>query len=274
MNDAAERTLAVIAAEEEKGSTEYKRQLCSPSASRLRSLATQMSYRLDEGMGRCTYQIGVEDDGCHSLLSYASVAESARIVECIARSLNAVVLERLMIQGEVVAEKSGDGASDTSRFILSSSKEDLTVVEEPSILGDGSQLDGAEGGDFPPADDEKEEKIGENGSTNFNGTDASRGEDVIRIGRRPLIKDDNISGPESFTRCELTIQRIETHLLDPTPLSLASIARGQRQSQAPTNTGISSSMVMTVLLLVSLMLETDLSRPYRMVWLVPRSLRI
>ena len=71
------------------------------NAARLRSLATQMSYRLDEGHGACLYRIGVEDDGCHSLLDYCSIAESARLLECIARSLNAVVLERKMIQNEV-----------------------------------------------------------------------------------------------------------------------------------------------------------------------------
>ena len=29
-----------------------------------------------------------------------------------------------------------------------------------------------------------------------------------------------------YTRCELTIQRVETHLLDPSPLSLSSLSRG------------------------------------------------
>ena len=84
------------------GRVEYKRQVHSSSAARLRSLATQMSYRLDEGHGLCCYRVGVEDNGCHSLLDYATVAESARILECIARSLNAVVVERKIIQNEVV----------------------------------------------------------------------------------------------------------------------------------------------------------------------------
>ncbi len=95
---------------------EYKRQLIQPTASRLRRLATQMSYRLDEGQGTCTYFLGVEDDGCHSLLSYAVVSESARVLECIARSLNAIVVKRTMIQKEIKefendigADVSGDG---------------------------------------------------------------------------------------------------------------------------------------------------------------------
>eukprot|EP00957_Ditylum_brightwellii_P056629 4292459-Ditylum_brightwellii.AAC.1 len=66
-----------------------------------------MVYRLDEGKGRCIYFIGVEDDGCHSMLDYATISESARILECIARSLNAVVLERKMIQNEIIMGEDG-----------------------------------------------------------------------------------------------------------------------------------------------------------------------
>ena len=52
------------------GSSEYKRRVHSNlSSARLRTLSTQMSYRLDEGGGRCTYHVGVEDDRCHSLLA-------------------------------------------------------------------------------------------------------------------------------------------------------------------------------------------------------------
>jgi len=215
MNDTTERTLSVIPAEKEDGCTEYKRQLRNPTPSRLRSLATQMSYRLDEGMGRCTYQVGVEDDGCHSLLDYASVAESARIIECIARSLNAVVLERLMIQGEVTASSTDDSSpssDDKDQLVLSYSKDSLVVVEQPSVMGDGSSSIIGE-------DEEKEEKTADDDSS-------KKSEEVIRIGRRHLIKEG--TGPEAYTRCELTIQRVETHLLDPTPLSLASITRGQK----------------------------------------------
>ena len=98
------------------GRVEYKRQVHNSSAARMRSLATQMSYRLDEGNGCCMYRIGtfaamhcnsvlfqeypshsptgylshqgVEDDGCHSLLDYEAVAESARVLGeyCTSRS--------------------------------------------------------------------------------------------------------------------------------------------------------------------------------------------
>jgi len=64
-------------------------------------LTTQMSYRLDQGNGICTYCIGIEDDGSHSLLDYESILESAHNLESIAASLNSIVLERKIIQGEV-----------------------------------------------------------------------------------------------------------------------------------------------------------------------------
>jgi hypothetical protein len=122
-----------------------------------------MSFRLDQGHGRCLYRIGVEDDGCHSLLSYDSVAESARVVECIARTLNAIVVERIMIQNEINSNNS---------YVL--------VVSEPCILGDAM------------------------GKTQTMDT----------TNQQQLNKMDGV-----YTRAELFIQRIETHLLDPTPVS-------------------------------------------------------
>jgi small GTP-binding protein len=95
------RHLKVCDPEKQNGNVEYKRQLIKPSVSRLRSLATQMSYRLDEGHGECIYHIGVEDDGCHSLLDYPSISHSSMVLECIARSLNVIITKKVMIQGEI-----------------------------------------------------------------------------------------------------------------------------------------------------------------------------
>ena len=157
------------------GSTEYKRRIHSPTTSRLRSLATQMSYRLDEGMGRCTYQVGVEDDGCHSLLDYASVSESARILECIARSLNAVVVERLMIQGDVVIGEDGKPTRSTC-------EEDLVVVQEPSVFGNGHIQEIS-----ATLEDAKEEK-------------RDSDESIIIRGKHKL--NTKGGGSQLFTRCE------------------------------------------------------------------------
>ena len=99
---------AVVPPEDESGPTEYKRQVHKPTLTRQRSLATQMSYRLDQGNGVCMYRIGVEDDGRHSLLDHSNVAESATALEAIARTLNAIVLERRMIQNEVGTRKEDD----------------------------------------------------------------------------------------------------------------------------------------------------------------------
>ena len=158
-----------------------------------------MSYRLDQGNGSCTYRIGVEDDGCHSLLDYGCIAETARVLECLARSLNAVVLERKIIQNEVVTDCDGSPVKCNVE-----NRQPLFVIE-PSLMGDGREQlsmgvsDGSHSG-----------KLDEEKST----------------------KDDlglQIDRECAFTRAELTIQRIETHLLDPSPLSLAEIAGGDHQ---------------------------------------------
>ena len=44
------------------------------------------------------YRIGIKDNGCHPLLDYLAINESAWILEGTARSLNSGVLSRRMIQ--------------------------------------------------------------------------------------------------------------------------------------------------------------------------------
>jgi hypothetical protein len=132
-----------------------------------------MSYRLDEGQGRCVYRVGVEDDGCHSLLSYKEVAESCRILEFIARSLNAVVVDRKMIQNEIKREPDGT---------LVLIEQDPLVVLEPSVLGD------------------------------------ARGRPLETV--EETKGDSLVDKAAAFTRAELTIQSVETHLLDPVPFNL------------------------------------------------------
>jgi small GTP-binding protein len=161
----------------QNGSIEYKRQVQS-SPARLRSLATQMSYRLDEGNGNCLYRVGVEDNGAHSLLDYPSVAESCRILECIARSLNAIVTCRKIIQNEIVHDENGDP--------IPNEKSDPAFVIEPSIWG--LNLDSSAG------ESEKED-------------------DDVRLQKEA-----------AYTRAELSIHRVETHLLDPSPVSVAELA--------------------------------------------------
>lgn len=195
-------SVQVVPPELEDGNTEYKRQVYQPTSSRVRSLATQMSYRLDEGKGYCTYNIGVEDDGRHSLLTYDSVAESARVLECIGRSLNAIVIERKIIQNDVVL--------NDDRIRINSMEEDTEgtnesnnenfgpvsiIIEEPifgKLRSNVNQLH----------EDEKEEKTEEVSTA------------TAIAPTSPRIQK------QLFTRCELMLQRIETHLLDPSPIPL------------------------------------------------------
>ena len=82
------------------------------------------------------YRIGVEDNGCHSLMDYDECAETAKVLEYLARSLNAVVLERKMIQNEVVRDEDGVPMKVESE---NGNGDAVLVVLEPSLLGDGKE---------------------------------------------------------------------------------------------------------------------------------------
>lgn len=201
------RVIPVVEPEEESGRVEYKRQLHQCSTSRLEKLKTQMSFRLDEGNGYCVYRIGVEDDGCHSLLDYEKCAETARVLEYIARSLNSVVLERRMIQKELVQDENGN---------IEKSSGPVSSVLEPSLLGDG-----------------REHFFDEDGEQKKSET--------------PPEEDKIDKAPGAFTRGELTIQRIETHLLDPSPMSLKELGKsqdGNETSNGASNGQASASLPM------------------------------
>lgn len=208
IDETAKRSIVVVEPEKQNGNIEYKRQvLQAVSADRLRSLSTQMSFRLDEGHGRCMYRIGVEDNGCHSLLAYPQVAESARVLECIARSLNAVVVERIMIQNEVEQPK-GD---DDSTMIVKAQGNPIKVEEPPAlgdILGNGRN----------------------HNKKNIHNNE-NKEDDTVRLRKEP----------DCFTRAEITIQRIETHLLDPSPISLSDLTDLIKDMSATSFNGRSSS---------------------------------
>lgn len=216
----ARRSLRVIDPESHDGYAEYKRQVHKNlSTTRLRTLSTQMSYRLDEGKGRCTYHIGVEDDGCHSLLDYPSVSESAWILESIARSLNSVVLQRRMFQNEI--ECSHDDAENNDEdgtLTLVKDRSRVIVVEEPPVLDRGNM-----GDYYATNEDEKEDKVDGGGG----GGDAgeSSGSITTTVEGSNKNKSRLCTGEGSYTRCELIIQRVETHMLDPSPLSLSALSR-------------------------------------------------
>lgn len=164
---------------------------------RLRSLATQMSYRLDEGNGECTYHIGVEDDGCHSLLDYISVSHSAMVLECIARSMNVIVTQRIMIQGEIKLDscKEVGRRKELSNLepFLKHCNLSICRVEEPPIFTYDSL--GAV-------------------SSSWYGSQ-------IPTSTQQLRKQ-----PGVYTRCIIHVKRIETHLLDSSPIPLFEMTNG------------------------------------------------
>ena len=134
-------------------------------------------------------KVSVFDYACLSCTLFNSSAALTRIIETIqsiARSLNAVVIGRKMIQNEV---HEGEG-----RLRLADNPP--LVIDEPSVLGvGGANLDGA-----TVNEDSKEEKT----------EDIINNSDIgVKKGKAPKLCTEE----GSFTRCELTIQRIETHLL-------------------------------------------------------------
>mmetsp|Transcript_19672 Transcript_19672/g.41257 ORF Transcript_19672/g.41257 Transcript_19672/m.41257 type:complete len:770 (+) Transcript_19672:94-2403(+) len=234
------RALRVIDAENHDGSAEYKRQVHKQlSTTRLRTLSTQMSYRLDEGNGRCTYHIGVEDDGCHSLLDYPSISESAWILESIARSLNSIVLERKMIQNEILVRVEEGDEEHKEVLTLTEDQAGVIVVEEPPVLDNHIH------GSYHNAEDEdnedEEKKLGSEAGDDE--TTPEEEEEKDGKDEKPKVKLCTEEG--SYTRCELTIQRIETHLLDPSPLSLSSLSRGSSFAEGVDGTTIGTTTVLT-----------------------------
>jgi len=203
-----------------------------------------MSYRLDEGRGRCTYHIGVEDDGCHSLLDYPAISESAWVLEGIARSLNSVVLTRRMIQNEIDEVHSVDGKEageeeNEENIVISLTRDpsQVIIVDEPSVLGSGGGLASSSDGCFGYNDSNnnddtttmdggsgEDEKMGEGGGNNEGGGGGGGGSVVGGRKQQQQTTTRLCTEEGSYTRCELTIQRVETHLLDPSPLSLSSLS--------------------------------------------------
>jgi len=151
-----------------------------------------------------------------------------------------VVLERKMIQNEIVVvtksieveegkevEENHDQDNVGELALqLVEDRGEVIVVEEPPVLGSRSSSRGYSNN----VDEMKEEKV-----------DGSGGEEDMENKKKICTEEG------SYTRCELTIQRVETHLLDPSPLSLSSLSRGSSFGE-----GVDGAMVATELSLMTL----------------------
>jgi small GTP-binding protein len=170
-------------------------------------------------------------------LDYPAVSESAWILESIARSLNSIVLERKMIQNEIEEDSEDEGTGTGNKLRLAKDQSRVIVVDEPPVLGRGNNHSHSDSAGLK--EDEKEEKE-DNMINNDNNTAGGN------------KKSNKLCTEEgSYTRCELTIQRIETHLLDPSPLSLSSLSRGSSFGE-----GVEGAIATTDLNLASLKLNS------------------
>jgi len=113
-----------------------------------------------------------------------------------------VVVTRVMMQKEVALGKDGEVEDITKGSHLVRELEPSVFEHHYNGGGTTVRLDESK-------DDDKEEK-----------TDAMDGGEHAAIRIR--------KGSQDFTRCELIVQRVETHLLDPTPVELVELANGGR----------------------------------------------
>jgi len=91
------QSVRVLDPEDENGNIEYKRQILNPTYARSIGLTTQLSFRLDQGMGLALYMLGVEDNGYHSLSSLSDLKKSVSSLARIAKSLGAEVTKVTII---------------------------------------------------------------------------------------------------------------------------------------------------------------------------------
>jgi len=206
------RLLPIVEPEKQDGNVEYKRQVDTSSRhnniNNGSSLANRINYRLDIGNGKCRFRLGVEEGGHHSLLDYAAMEESANVLEEIARGLNAIVLERIMIQEEVAL-------NDDGVPILNPKTESRQIHELSAYENDYNDDEDTYGGRRRGNNEEK--------------MDSSASLFVTEDGI-PIKAKQNV-----FTRCDLTIRRVETHLLDHSPTSQSKQkTKGSKQHQEET----------------------------------------
>ena len=70
--------------EKDTGNIEYKLKLIDKDVNKINTLTTQMRYRCLEGNGECIYNIGVEDNGTMTGITYEEYIETIKNINLIA----------------------------------------------------------------------------------------------------------------------------------------------------------------------------------------------
>lgn len=84
--------MSKLVPESDSGSIEYKWRLINLTSNRVDQLITQMKYRLQEGKGECTYEIGIADNGELIGLDSNEMDESLKNLESISQNLQATIV--------------------------------------------------------------------------------------------------------------------------------------------------------------------------------------
>jgi len=87
--------------ESPNGNVEYKLKLTSPDAKRLDEIATQLKYRIEEGMGEAVYEVGVMDDGKIVGLSKEDLEKSLEILEKASQKIGAKITVIREVDGKM-----------------------------------------------------------------------------------------------------------------------------------------------------------------------------
>uniref|UniRef100_A0A1B6DLH1 Tr-type G domain-containing protein n=1 Tax=Clastoptera arizonana TaxID=38151 RepID=A0A1B6DLH1_9HEMI len=107
--------------EPQLGNIEYKLKLVNPSKLRFEHLVTQMKWRLREGHGEAIYEIGVEDSGLLTGLSYNELTASLDTLELMARKLGATTT--------VLRERTVDGDRQMAEVLVRKVPDDQHNIE-------------------------------------------------------------------------------------------------------------------------------------------------
>lgn len=85
----------IMLPEIEYGNIEYKRKL-SPDMSRVKSLITQLLWRLEEGSGTAIYYIGLDDDGSCYGIDAETYSKSYAVLSIMCKQINAYIYNEIM----------------------------------------------------------------------------------------------------------------------------------------------------------------------------------
>jgi len=126
-----------LASEVEEGGTEYKLKLAPTTRERYMQLVTQMRWRLEEGDGRATYQVGYEDGGHPRGVKKSLMQVSLGVLDNIAKENNSDIFVHKVFKGVGLRRKRRGGGGATAVAADALSKPELATSQSKGNSGSG-----------------------------------------------------------------------------------------------------------------------------------------